>query len=173
MDNVYETVISQILNRSERCYSSNPTTAAREVVADVMMLKAFIDGGTGPRGGARATYAQDDEHEYLSTRNRITEDVTDILWYEARDRLFDLERYFTAAFDSAPDFEIQVWSALRLPLREVKSKFGEVTYQEHTTTSLASEVRCGRETLRKIGLKMDMRLYDVLCRNDEVSEIVP
>lgn len=186
MDGIYETVVAHTLRQKEHRYSADPTRAAVEVVNDLMTMKKFVWGGRSPGGWGVSYQCTQLGHDGESRKggssgghnapdyggySYVATDYGDQLKREAQDRLLDLERVFIEAFGDLPAFEVQVWTALRLPIREVVSQWGEKSWETHTLKSLRRALggRPAAETLRLIGKRLDGELHRVLTQRGEVK----
>lgn len=128
---------AQVLSLLEnRVYYGDPKAVAFACAQDVTALRAFVD--------ARATFtnegpsAWDHEGPYPT---RVHATNLPALIIATTLILSELEGVFRRAFSGCPDFEIQIWSRLRLPLFEARSPFGETHWRPYTRKEVSQELR--------------------------------
>jgi hypothetical protein len=153
-------VVSLLENR---VYYGDPKAVAFACAQDVTALRAFID--------SRATCYNESprawDHEG-PTPTRVHATNLPALVVATSLILSELEAVFRLAFSGCADFEIQIWSRLRLPLFEARSPFGETHWRPYTRKEVSQELRdvYGIRTpyyqVGRIAHKLDEKLYKEL-----------
>jgi hypothetical protein len=167
MFDVHEIPVSKLLEA--RLYEGDPKDVAFACASDVALLRSYLD--------AAACGSNQDPLAYCDGDNpgqRIQATHRPQVVMNAATTLLDLEHIFRRAFEGCSDFEVLVWSCLRLPLYESRTNFGEVQWRPYTRREVSQELRdvYGLKTpyyqVGRLASKLDERLYLELVRCEKV-----